>query len=44
MVCIGTFVGQHFRWLSADPNTVFQFLFFQDRLILLKVGTARDSQ
>lgn len=40
MQCLGPFVAQYFKWLSADPNTIFQFFVFQDRIFVVKVGSA----
>ena len=39
-VCLGVFKAQQFHLLSGDPNTIFQFLVFPDRLILMRVGSA----
>jgi hypothetical protein len=40
MQCLGSFVAQYFKWLSADPNTIFQFFVFQDRIFVVKIGSA----
>ncbi len=40
MQCLGSFVAQYFKWLSADPNTIFKFFVFQDRIFVVKVGSA----
>ena len=40
---IGTFQAQYFKWLSVDPNTIFQFVVFPDRIFLLKIGSALNQ-
>lgn len=41
--CQGAFVAQHFKLLSIDPNTIFRFFVFPDRLFAVKVGTALNQ-
>jgi hypothetical protein len=43
MACLGTFTAQHFKLLSIDPNTIFQFFVFPDRLFTVKAGTALNQ-
>jgi hypothetical protein len=43
MECLGMFQAQSFKWISADPNSIFQFLVFPDRLFLVKVGSALNQ-
>lgn len=43
MACLGTFVAQHFKLLSVDPNTIFQFFVFPDRLFMVKAGSALNQ-
>ena len=40
MTCLGAFVAQLFSLLSMDPNSIFQFFVFPDRLLLVRVGSA----
>src|SRR5262249_46945623 len=40
---IGSFQAQHFRFLSFDPNTIFQFFVASDRLYLVKIGSALNQ-
>jgi hypothetical protein len=40
---IGSFQAQHFKFLSFDPNTIFQFFVAADRLYLVKVGSALNQ-
>jgi hypothetical protein len=40
---IGSFQAQHFKFLSFDPNTIFQFFVATDRLYLVKVGSALNQ-
>ena len=40
---VGTFQAQYFKWFSADPNTIFQFVVFPDRIFLLKIGSALNQ-
>jgi len=40
---IGSFQAQHFKLLSVDPNTIFQFFVGSDRLYLVKVGSALNQ-
>src|SRR6266487_53440 len=40
---VGTFQAQYFKFLSADPNTIFQFVVVPDRIFLLKVGSALNQ-
>ena len=40
MQLIGTFQAQYFKFLSADPNTIFQFVVVPDRIFILKIGSA----
>lgn len=40
---IGTFQAQYFKLLSADPNTIFQFVVFADRIFMLKIGSALNE-
>jgi hypothetical protein len=40
---IGSFQAQHFKFLSFDPNTIFQFFVATDRLCLVKVGSALNQ-
>src|SRR5450432_2126189 len=37
---VGTFEAQYFKFLSGDPNTIFQFVVFPDRVFMLKTGSA----
>jgi hypothetical protein len=43
MDCLGEFKAQYFKWLSFDPNTIFQFFVFPDRIFLVKVGSALNQ-
>jgi hypothetical protein len=40
---IGTFRAQIFKFLSFDPNTIFNLLVFDDRIVFLKVGSALNQ-
>jgi hypothetical protein len=40
---IGSFQAQHFKFLSLDPNTIFQFFVGADRMYLVKVGSALNQ-
>jgi hypothetical protein len=40
---IGSFQAQYFRFLSFDPNTIFQFFVSADRFYLVKVGSALNQ-
>ena len=40
---IGTFEAQYFKFLSGDPNTIFQFVVFPDRVFMLKTGSALNQ-
>ena len=40
---IGSFQAQHFKFLSFDPNTIFQFFVDSDRVYLVKVGSALNQ-
>ena len=40
---IGSFQAQYFKFLSMDPNTIFQFFVGSDRLYLVKVGSALNQ-
>ena len=40
---IGSFQAQYFKFLSADPNTIYQFFVDADRLYLVKVGSALNQ-
>jgi hypothetical protein len=39
----GSFQAQYFKFLSVDPNTIFQFFVGDDRLYLVKVGSALNQ-
>ncbi len=43
MECLGSFAAQYYAFLSFDPNTIFQFYVFPDRLFLVKVGSALNQ-
>ncbi len=43
MQALGVFRAQYYKLLSADPNTVFQFFVFPDRVALVKVGSALNQ-
>jgi len=40
---IGSFQAQYFKFLSLDPNTIFQFFVSQDMLYLVRVGSALNQ-
>lgn len=40
---LGSFQAQFFAFLSFDPNTIFHFFVFDDRVVLLKVGSALNQ-
>ena len=40
---IGTFEAQYFKFLSGDPNTIFQFVVFSDRVFMLKTGSVLNQ-
>ena len=40
---IGSFQAQYFKFLSVDPNTIYQFFVDADRLYLVKVGSALNQ-
>jgi hypothetical protein len=40
---IGAFQAQYFKFLSMDPNTIFQFFVASDRLWLVKIGSALNQ-
>lgn len=40
---VGSFQAQYFKFLSVDPNTIFQFFVESDRLYLVKVGSALNQ-
>src|SRR5512142_2318399 len=40
---VGSFQAQYSKFLSGDPNTIFQFIVFPDRVFMLKVGSALNQ-
>jgi hypothetical protein len=40
---MGSFQAQYFKFLTMDPNTIFQFFVDSDRLYLVKVGSALNQ-
>jgi len=40
---IGSFQAQYFKFLSVDPNTIFQFFVASDRLYLVRVGSVLNQ-
>jgi hypothetical protein len=40
---IGSFQAQYFKFLSLDPNTIFQFFVAADRLYLVRIGSALNQ-
>jgi len=40
MKYLGSFSAQYFRLLSLDPNSLFQFLVFDDSIFTVRVGNA----
>lgn len=43
MECRGAFTAQQRALFAIDPNTIFQFFVFEDRLVLVKVGSAANQ-